>query len=137
MTDSEFALLRASQYCDNPSCKCYQLVGADNLRVQSRKHNQLYCNECNNKFSATRGTMFYCLHTPMDRIVNSLGLLASGMGVNAITRETGVTADSLRSWIQLASEQTEAFSVYMQQNMSLGQVQIDEFWSFIRKKKKI
>jgi hypothetical protein len=65
-----------------------------------------------------------------------LGLLASGMGVNAVVRETGTTADSLRSWTVLASEQVEAFSVYMQQNMSLSQVQIDEFWSFIRKKKK-
>ena len=137
MTDRDFGLLRASQYCDNPSCKCYQLVGADNLRIQSRKNAQLYCNACNNKFSVKRGTMFYCLHTPMDRIVSSLGLLASGMGVNAITRETGVTADSLRSWITLASEQVEAFSIYMQQDMALGQVQIDEFWSFIRKKKKI
>lgn len=137
MTDIDFGLLRASQYCDNARCECYQLVGADNLRIQSRKHRQLYCNACNNKFSVTRGTIFYCLHTPIDRIVSSLGLLASGMGVNAITRETGVTADSLRSWIQLASEQTEAFSVYMQANMSLSQVQIDEFWSFIRKKKRI
>jgi hypothetical protein len=137
MTDKDFGLLRASQYCDNANCKHYQLVGGNNLRIQSRKHAQLYCNACHNKFSVRRGTMFYCLHTPMDRIVTCLGLLASGMGVNAVVRETGTTADSLRSWMVLASEQVEAFSAYMQQNMSLDQVQIDEFWSFIRKKKKI
>jgi hypothetical protein len=55
----------------------------------------------------------------------------------ALMQLFGKQADSLRSWMVLASEQVEAFSAYMQQNMSLDQVQIDEFWSFIRKKKKI
>lgn len=136
MTEEIFELLRASQYCDNAACKHYQLVGANNLRIQSRKNAQLYCNGCNNKFSVRRGTLFYCRHTPVEKIITCLGLLASGIGVNAVTRETGVTGDSLRSWVVLAGEQVEAFSTYMQQDMSLDQVQIDEFWSFIRKKKK-
>jgi transposase-like protein len=136
MTDIDFELLRASQYCDNKSCAHYQLVGANNLRIQGRKNAQLYCNGCGCKFSVRRGTMFYGLITPMDKIIKCLGLLASGMGVRAVVRETGVSADSLRSWIQLAGEQVESFSNYMQKDMSLGQVQIDEFWSFIRKKKK-
>jgi uncharacterized ferritin-like protein (DUF455 family) len=62
--------------------------------------------------------------------------LASGLGVNAVVREKGVSAESLRDWIRLASEQVAVFSKYMQRDMNLGQVQIDEFWSFIRKKKK-
>jgi transposase-like protein len=136
MTDIDFALMRAMQYCDNSDCKSYQLVGADNLRIQSRKNDQLYCKTCNNKFSVRRGTMFYCLHTPLVKIISCLSLLASGMGVNAVVRETGVTADSLRVWVRLASEQVESFSAYMQRDMHLGQVQIDEFWSYIRKKKK-
>ncbi|MEY4927467.1 MAG: hypothetical protein RI894_1903 [Bacteroidota bacterium] len=127
MIDSDFAFLRASQYCDNAGCMHYQLVGGNNLRIQSRKNAQLYCNGCNNKFSVRRGTMFYCLHTPMERIIRCLGLLASGMGVNAVVREIGTTADSLRSWMALASEQVEAFGAYMQEDMSLSQVQIDEF----------
>ena len=66
-----------------------------------------------------------------------LSLLASGVGVNALCREQDVTADSLRAWIVLAANQVDAFSNYMQQDMHLEQVQIDEFWSFIRKKRKI
>ena len=81
--------------------------------------------------------MFYGLRTPMDKIVSVLGLLASGIGVNAVCREQSVTADSLRAWILLAALQVDNFTLYMQQNMHLEQVQIDEFWSFIRKKKKI
>ena len=64
-------------------------------------------------------------------------VLCSGMGQNAICRQEDVTGDSVRSWIILASKQVSAFTEYMQRDMHLEQVQIDEFWSFIRKKKRI
>lgn len=136
MTDKDFEEMRTNQYCDNKLCTSYQKVGSNNIRIQSRKNKQLYCNVCGNKFSVRRGTMFYGLHTPADKIINCLSLLASGMGVNSVVRETGVTGDSLRAWTDLASSQVGFYSTYMQRNMSLGQVQIDEFWSYIRKKKK-
>ena len=81
--------------------------------------------------------MFFGLRTPIDKIVKVLSLLASGMGQNAVCRQEEVTADSVRSWITLASEQVSAFTEYMQRDMHLDQVQIDEFWSFIRKKREV
>ena len=138
MTDLEFTLLKKHQFCDNPSCACYGVVGDINIRIKTRKNGQLYCNRCDRApFSVRRGTMFYGLRTSMDKIVSVLGLLASGIGVNAVCREQSVTADSLRAWILLAALQVDGFTLYMQQNMHLEQVQIDEFWSFIQKKKKI
>ena len=80
--------------------------------------------------------MFFGLRTPIDKIVRVLGLLSSGMGQNAVCRQEDVTGDSIRDWIVLASEHVSAFTEHMQQGMRLEQVQIDEFWSFIRKKKK-
>jgi hypothetical protein len=81
--------------------------------------------------------MFFGLRTNMDKIVRVLGLLASSMGVNAVCRENDVTADSLRAWVLLAAGHVNEFSAYMERQMHLEQVQIDEFWSFIRKKTKI
>jgi transposase-like protein len=80
--------------------------------------------------------MFFGLRTDIDKIARVLGLLASGMGVNAVCRENDVTADSLRDWIVLASNHVDEFSKVLEQDMHLEQVQIDEFWSFVRKKKK-
>lgn len=138
MTDLEFTLFKKHQFCDNPICPCYGAVGDINIRIKTRKNGQLYCNRCDSApFSVRRGTMFYGLRTSMDKIVSVLGLLASGIGVNAVCREQSVTADSLRAWILLAAQQVDGFTLYMQQNMHLEQVQIDEFWSFIQKKKKI
>ena len=81
--------------------------------------------------------MFFGLRTPMDKIIRVLQLLSSGMGQNAICRQEDVTGDSVRSWIILASEQVSSFTAYMQRDMALEQVQIDEFWSFIRKKREL
>jgi hypothetical protein len=81
--------------------------------------------------------MFFGLRTDMDKIARVLGLLASGMGVNAVCRQNDVTSDSLREWVLLAARHVKEFSAYLEQGMHLSQVQIDEFWSFIRKKREL
>ena len=73
----------------------------------------------------------------MDKIIRVLQLLSSGMGQNAVCCQEDVTGDSVRSWIILASEQVSSFTAYMQRDRALQQVQIDEFWSFIRKKREL
>ena len=85
----------------------------------------------------TKGTIFYWRKTSVDKIVSVLRLLARGMGVNQTCEQEGVTADSIQVWIKQAGEHVEALTEYLQQEMNLDQSQIDEFWSFIRKKKGI
>lgn len=138
MSETDFDIFRRHQYCDNPSCPCYKEVGAGNICIKTRKNGQVYCNKCDSPpFSVRKGTMFFGLRTSMDKIISCLSLLARGIGVNAVCSEQDVTADSLRSWIVLAADQVDGFTAYMQQDMHLEQVQIDEFWSFIRKKREL
>lgn len=81
--------------------------------------------------------MYFGLRTDMNKIARVLGLLASGMGVNAVCRQNDVTADSLREWLLLAASHVGEFSAFLEQDMHLDEVQIDEFWSFIRKKREL
>ena len=137
LSKEEFNLLRTSQYCDNSSCVCYNKVGVDNIRTNSRAKGQVYCNRCKNIWLVTKGTMFFDLRTPIDKVIKVLQCLARGMGVNNTCRQENVTADSILEWIIKASKHSNEFTKYMQQEMHLDQVQIDEFWSFILKKRKI
>jgi hypothetical protein len=138
LTREEFDLLKKYQYCDNKACSKYGEVGLGNIKTHSFQRAQGYCNCCQNKpFPIRKGTMFSGLRTPMEKIIRVLSLLSSGLGQNAICKQEDVTGDSVRSWIILASEQVSAFTEYMQRDMHFEQIQIDEFWSFIRKKKKI
>lgn len=136
LSKEEFNLLRTSQYCDNPNCSCYNKVGVDNIRTNSRAKGQVYCNRCKNIWVVTKGTMFFGLRTPIDKVIKVLQCLARGMGVNNTCRQENITADSILEWIIKASKHSNEFTQYMQQEMHLDQVQIDEFWSFIRKKRK-
>lgn len=135
MTKEDFERFRQHQYCDTAGCCYYGQVGAGNLGVHSFAKARVYCKGCKSKFSVRKGTMFFGLRTDINKIARVLGLLASGMGVNAVCRENDVTADSLRDWIVLAATHVSEFSAVLEQNMHLDQVQIDEFWSFIRKKR--
>jgi tRNA splicing endonuclease len=72
----------------------------------------------------------------MDKVVKVLQCLSRGMGLNNTCRQEEVTADSILSWIEKAAAHTNEFTEYMQREMKLEQVQIDEFWSFVRKKRK-
>ena len=136
LSKEEFDLLKSRQFCDNPECSCYNQVGVDNIRINSRSKGQVYCKICQNRWVVTKGTMFFDLRTPIDKVIKVLLCLVRGMGVNNTCRQESVTADSLLFWIEKAAEHANEFTIYMQQEMKLEQVQIDEFWSFIKKKKK-
>lgn len=136
LNKEEFNKLKQSQYCDNLSCECYNQSELDNIRTQSRSKGQVYCNKCGNRWVVTKGTMFFGLKTPIDKVIRVLQCLVRGMGVNNTCRHEDVTADSILSWIEKAAKYSNEFSDYMQRNMHLEQVQIDEFWSFVRKKRK-
>jgi len=114
----------------------YQQTDAGNIKIYSRKQGQIYCNSCNiGPFVVTKGTIFYWLKTPLEKVVSTLKLLAGGMGVNAVCANQEVTADSITCWIKKAGNHVEEFTDFMQKDMQLDQVQIDEFWSFIKKKR--
>ena len=136
LSKENFDLLKSNQYCDNPLCSCYHKVGADNIGINSRSKGQVYCKYCKNRWVLTKGTMFFDLRTPIDKVINTLLLLVRGMGVNNACRQAEVTVDSLLNWIEKAAKHSNEFTQYMQQEMHIDQIQIDEFWSFIRKKRK-
>jgi len=130
----DFEKYKAQQFCDNPECSAFGKIGEGNIRTQSRKNQQVYCNQCDNTWVITKGTFFYHLKTPARVVVEVLMLLAEGMGVNAVCRVKGVTADSMRTWLTKVSDHVQEISVYSRRETRLTQCQIDEFWSFILKK---
>ena len=137
LSKSEFETLKSSQYCDNESCSYYNQARAGNIKTNSRAKGQVYCNDCGNRWVLTKGTMFFDLRTPIEKVVKVLQSLVRGMGLRNTCRQEEVTADSALDWIEKAAKHSNEFTAYMQREMHLDQVQIDEFWSFIRKKRKI
>jgi len=130
----DFEKYKEQQFCDNPKCPCFNQIGKGNIKVQSRKHNKVYCNICKNTWVITKGTFFFNLRKPISIVLDALSLASSGMSLRSTAKHCKITTDSLKDWIVLAGNHVEKVTNYLQQDMHFDQAQIDEFWSFIQKK---
>ena len=127
----------AWQFCDKAECSAFGKIGERNIRSQSRKNQQVYCNQYDNSWVITKGTILPFKISRASGSQSLDALLSRRHGVNAVCSVKGVTADSTRSWLTKASDHVEEISVYLQAEMYLTQCQIDEFWSFILKKSQL
>ena len=135
--DLDFDTYKAQQFCDNPDCDEYGKVGSNNIRTHSRLRHQVYCNACKQIWVITKGTFFYNLKAPVSLVLEVLKLLSEGMGLRAVCRCKGVTTDAASAWVLKAAEHVNEVTVYLERDMHLSQCQVDEFWSYIFKKKRI
>ncbi len=104
--------------------------------AQGEKRQMYLCNVCEKPFSETVGTRFFGLKTPMRTVCIALNELAEGLGVRAVARIHHVEPDTVLEWLRNAGQHCEAVSAYMMQELELGQVQLDELWTFVCKRRK-
>jgi len=65
-----------------------------------------------------------------------IACLAEGTGIRATARIKKVDKDTVTAWLDKASQHVEAVSRYLMVNLHFEEVQLDEFWSFVKKKKR-
>jgi transposase-like protein len=131
----DFEQLKALQYCDNEQCPHLNQIGVGNICILSRKNNQVYCNACKNRWVLTKETFFFDLRTRPELIISVLKDLSEGKGQRAIQRTTGVNLTTQKRWLLRAAAHMIQISDYLEKDMRLDRVQIDEFWSFVLKKR--
>jgi hypothetical protein len=125
-------------WCWNKECKEYGKKGRGNLGVHDRigkeEHLLLKCKTCGKTFSEWRGTVFFGLRAPRRKILRALALIPEKGGIRAVVRVTGHSPNSIMKWIRLAAAHAQQVNEYFLHDLNLTQVQIDEIWSFIKKK---
>ena len=131
----DFDKIKSLQYCDNSNCTGHNQIGLNNICTLSKAHNQVYCNLCNNRWVLTKDTFFYHLRTPPEKIIRILLEISEGKSNRAIERTHGVSRITQRKWIIKAANHLNEINTYITANMELTRLQVDEFWSFILKKK--
>jgi len=128
-------------FCPREDCSNYGKVGTDNQIIGSGcygKHQTqlLKCKVCGRTFSARRGTPLFDLKADEQTFYEVIACLAEGNGIRATGRIKGVDKDTVARWLDKASKHIEAVSHYLMVNMHFDAVQLDEFWSFVKKKKR-
>jgi len=127
-------------FCPHEDCSNYGKVGTDNQIIGSgcygRHQTQLLrCKVCRQTFSARRGTPLFDLKTDEQTFYDVIACLAEGNGIRATARIKKVDKDTVASWLDRASQHIEGVSRYLMVDLHFEAVQLDEFWSFVKKRK--
>jgi IS1 family transposase/transposase-like protein len=132
--------------CPHQGCRGYGKFGGDPehwivgngtyTTETGQKRQMLRCQWCQRPFSETQGTILFHLKTPSEKVFQVLKALAEGNGIRATGRIFGVKPDTVLRWLRRAGQHSQAVSAYLIRNIQVSQVQLDELWTFVRKKEK-
>jgi len=76
----------------------------------------------------------YHLHTPAAEVAQALLVVMRRGSLRAAEEITGHKYETIGEWLRRASEHAQALTDIFTQDLHLSTVEIDEFWSFVRKK---
>jgi len=122
--------------CPNVECPDYGKVGAGNIRIHCREDRRLRCATCNRRFSARQGTIFYQLRTDEEKVLTALKMLAERNSARATARILGTNEDTVLEWAAKAGQHAAEVSEMLIRKLNVSQVQLDEMWSFVGKKRR-
>ena len=126
--------------CPNQDCKCFNKFGLRNLILKGFQKNgtrRYQCTDCKRTFARTINTPFFHKHLDKKEIIRICKLLSEKTGFRAIARITGHHLDTIRSIASAIAKHCKKFNDYFVQELKLTPIEVDEMWSFVKKKKKI
>jgi transposase-like protein len=116
--------------CPNPQCSQSHVIG----NGSSKGRRRYQCRGCGRFFGETEGTPMYGLHTPAAEVAKALLIVMCRGSLRAAEEITGHKYETIGQWLRRASAHAEALTAILTQDLHLSTVEIDEFWSFVRKK---
>jgi IS1 family transposase len=96
----------------------------------------MQCGACKHTFSARYGTSYFDVQ--IDESIFTIGMraLAEGNSLRATGRIVDVDKDTICHWLDAASKHCRAVTLYHFHDLHMTECQLDELWSFVRKKEK-
>lgn len=126
--------------CSNNKCISFNKSGLRNIIRFGKQPNgvQRYrCTDCNRTFARTLNTPFFHKHLEKKEIIRICRLLAEKNGFRAIARSTKHHLDTVRDIASIVAAHCKKFNDYFIKELKLTPVEVDEMWSFVKKKKRI
>lgn len=128
------------QFCPNTHCPDYGTQGRGNVYVTTTyangQRNMLRCRTCGSRFAETRNTPLFHLHYPKERIAQVFKALAEGNSIRATGRILGMAKDTICHWLDRLGPHCKGLHAYLFHDLHLTEVQLDELWTFIKKKRR-
>ncbi len=125
--------------CQNPKCTHYLKETGKSIIKKGKYHtgHQRYlCLHCNTFFMETKGTLLYRKHLSEHEILEVCKYLVEKNGVRSIECLTGHHRDTIGALLEDMAEHALNVSAYLMKNLGLSQCECDEFWTFVKEKRK-
>jgi len=127
-------------FCPNEECEDYAKKGHGNIVCYDiygkHKTKLLRCRTCKTRFSERRNTVFFGLHLEEVMIERVVRCLAEGNSIRATARIMGIDKDTVYRIFERASEHCQKVLHELLTDLHLEECQLDELWSFVKKRKK-
>ena len=85
-------------------------------------------------YGETHGTPMYRLRTPPEEVGRVLLVVMRRGSLRAAEEITGHKYETIGRWLRLAAEHAEALTEVLVHDLELSALEVDEFWSFVRRR---
>lgn len=117
----------------NPPCpRCG--AGATVRTGRTRGRQRWRCADCGRTFGPTTGTAMYRLRTPPAEVARALLVVLRRGSLLAAEEQTGHKYETVGRWLRQAAAHAEALTAALVTELHLTEVEVDEFWSFVKRK---
>lgn len=107
------------------------------VRLYGPNQTQLYrCLKCGREFSSRHASVFCGFHTDEKTVFRVLKALAEGNGMRACARIFDIDKNTVARILEIAARHCEAVSEQLIKDYHLDECQLDELWSFVKKRKR-
>ena len=125
--------------CPNPSCSSHNKHDLKNIVRYGKQRNETQrykCTTCDKTFARTHGTPFFHKHLKKKEIINICKMLTEKTPFRGVARQTGHHLDTIRAIADAIAKHCKKFNDYFIKELKLTPIEVDEMWSFVKKKKK-
>ncbi len=126
--------------CPNERCGNYNKTGTGSIvsngsySTQNGKVHKFICRECGRVFCERQGTAFYDLRSSEAKVLLALQLILKGMSLRGASDVVGTKLDTVRSWLTKSAAHADQINAALVKEIQVNRVELDELWSFVRKK---
>jgi transposase-like protein len=91
------------------------------------------CQNCGRSFGPTLGTAMYRLRVTPAEVARTLLVVMRRGSLSAAEEITGHKYETIGRWLRMAAQHAEALTEVLVHDLHLSEVEVDAFWSFVKK----
>lgn len=126
--------------CQNPDCRYFLKEDGKDILKRGKNgagHQRYYCNHCHKWFLETTNTPLFHKHLSKSEIIQICKHLVEKNGIRSIERITGHHRDTICRLLDDLAIHAEFVNEILLSDVKLGQFEVDEMWSTIKKNRRM